>query len=495
MEKIRKHHIFEIVFTTTKKMKGYFFQDDTKKRRMVGGFRKGENETALRFMPNAEGIWNYEIYDQDIKVREGRFLCIEAEENNHGMVKKKGYDFCYEDGVRFLPFGTTCYAWVHQKKDVIEQTLISLSKSPFNKVRMLLFPKDMIYNQNEPEYFPFEKDENGWNVEKPVYAFWENLENCIAGLDSLGIEADLILFHPYDRWGFADLTREQSLAYVEYVMNRLGAYKNIWWSLANEYDLVGSKEQEDWEEIGNFLMGHDPYGHLRSIHHCINIYPKSSWMTHVSAQTPNGEKAFAYRYIYELPVLNDECGYEGNIEFGWGNLSAKEMVHRIWMTVIRGGYATHGETFFREDEVLWWAKGGTLYGESPARIAFFREVLESLNGVLEPEIGFDATDPNGREEAAESPFAKAMMKLPEEQRNDQIMQLLPFVISNENHRLQYLGKACQAWLNMFLPEGDYKIEVIDTWEMTRKTVSECANGNIRIELPGKEGMAVLATRI
>ena len=29
----------------------------------------------------------------------------------------------------------------------------------------------------------------------------------------------------------------------------------------------------------------------------------------------------------------------------------------------------------RPDEVVWWSKGGDLHGESPARIAFLRDVL------------------------------------------------------------------------------------------------------------------------
>ncbi len=58
------------------------------------------------------------------------------------------------------------------------------------------------------------------------------------------------------------------------------------------------------------------------------------------------------------------------------------MVHRFWWTVTRGGYCTHEETFHRADEILWWGKGGVLYGESEKRIAFLRAFLEEL-----PEIG------------------------------------------------------------------------------------------------------------
>lgn len=41
----------------------------------------------------------------------------------------------------------------------------------------------------------------------------------------------------------------------------------------------------------------------------------------------------------------------------------------------------------------------------------------------------------------------------------------------------------------------YRIELIDTWEMTRKVLFERASGKTELYLPAKEGMAVLATRL
>jgi uncharacterized protein involved in type VI secretion and phage assembly len=52
----------------------------------------------------------------------------------------------------------------------------------------------------------------------------------------MGVEADVIIFHPYDRWGYCAMSGEQDDRYVHYLVARLGAYRNVWWSLANEYD-------------------------------------------------------------------------------------------------------------------------------------------------------------------------------------------------------------------------------------------------------------------
>ena len=60
--------------------------------------------------------------------------------------------------------------------------------------------------------------------------------------------------------------------------------------------------------------------------------------------------------------------------------------------------------------------------------------------------------------------------------------------------LIYLNQRCQAVFDLNLPKGKtYKVEVIDTWNMTKSTASECAEENMRIKLPGRPYMAVLAT--
>jgi hypothetical protein len=79
--------------------------------------------------------------------------------------------------------------------------------------------------------------ENHWDFRRFNPVHFRILEQRIRDLQELGIEADLILFHPYDRWGFSCMGRENDLFYLRYVMARFAAYRNVWWSLANEYDL------------------------------------------------------------------------------------------------------------------------------------------------------------------------------------------------------------------------------------------------------------------
>jgi hypothetical protein len=55
-----------------------------------------------------------------------------------------------------------------------------------------------------------------------------------------------------------------------------GVLSNVWWSMANEWDLVNSKTPADWNRFGNFLAQEDPYHHLRSIHQCVRIFDSAS---------------------------------------------------------------------------------------------------------------------------------------------------------------------------------------------------------------------------
>lgn len=139
-----------------------------------------------------------------------------------------------------------------------------------------------------------------------------------------------------------------------------------------------------WETFGRTLTETDLYHHLVSVHHCLSPFPKADWMTRCSMQTSRVRNALFWRNEYQLPVIINECGYKGTIEFGWGYISAFELVHRCWSAISAGAYVTHGETFFREDEVLWRAKGGVLRGESVARIRFLKELVSALPRNIDP---------------------------------------------------------------------------------------------------------------
>ena len=171
---------------------------------------------------------------------------------------------------------------------------------------------------------------------------------------------------------------------------------------------------------------------------------------------------------------------------------------RVWTITAFGCYAMHGETFHREDEVLWWAKGGRLYGQAPARIRFLREVLESLPGPMEPACTEAVRDPNGNASSeGQKKLIQKIWEMNSEQAKDHIRrEMMRPIGRHPDFRLIYLGRGAQSICTVELPEnGSYRAEIIDTMAMERREAVSGVHGTIRLGLPGKEGIAILITRL
>jgi hypothetical protein len=332
-----------------------------------------------------------------------------------------------------------------------------------------VFPKHFDFNNNEPEVFPYEKTADGkFDFTRFNPAFFRLLEKSVASLGELGVQADLILFHPYDHWGFSDMGKEADDLYVNYIIARLSAFDNVWWSLANEYDLMAtstkSKYGDDWERFAEIIRTNDPYDHLRSIHNCFAFYDHTRpWITHCSIQRQDLYKTSEYtdtwRKMYSKPVVIDECAYEGNINHGWGNITGEEMVRRFWEGAVRGGYVGHGETYYNKEEILWWSKGGVFAGKSVPRIAFLKKIME------------------------EGP---RLNPIPEMMSWD-----LPCGGRAGDYYLFYFGFGQPLFREFAMPEGaEYKIDIIDTWDMTVRKLPGKFSGEFTVDLPGKQYISV-----
>lgn len=439
----------------------------------VYGFYDGDGIYKLRFMPDQEGSWTFHTISSIDKMHNisGNFICTPSDPNNHGpVIVNDVFHFKYSDGTSYFPIGTTCYAWIHQGNELEDQTLASLAQSPFNKLRMCVFPKSYLYNTNEPLLYPYEGSlQEGWDFTRFNSLFFQHLEHRIEALGRLGIEVDLILFHPYDRWGFAEMSPSQDDFYLRYVISRLAAYRHVWWSLANEHDFMWAKEDEDWDRFGGIVKEMDPYNHLLSNHNGVKFYDfDKSWVTHCSIQRidvyKTSEATNEWRERWKKPIVIDECAYEGNIDQGWGNISGEEMVRRFWEGTIRGGYVGHGETYMDADDNIWWAKGGKLIGSSPSRISFLREIIESG-----PQNGLNP--------------------LPSEWD-------LPCAGVEDEYYLFYFGFNQPTFREFLMkPNVNFQVDIIDTWNMTIEKLPITYEGTFRIILPGRPYIAVRMTCI
>jgi hypothetical protein len=353
----------------------------------VPGFYDGEGRYLVRFMPPRQGEWAYATKSNhpDLSGKTGTLRVSPPSKNNRGPVRVRDtFHFEYADGTPHYSVGTTCYAWTHQGDKLEDETLASLKRSPFNKVRMCVFPKWYAFNRTEPPRYPFAgTPPNRWDFDRFNPEFFRHLEKRVTQLRDLGIEADVILFHPYDEghWGFDRMPKDVDDRYLRYVVGRLAAYRNVWWSLANEFDFMKEKTDADWERFLKIVHEADPYKHPLSIHNGTRLFNHTDpRLTHASVQNGSAVSGFGravlFRDVYRKPIVFDEVKYEGDFEQRWGNLSAEEMVHRFWQGTIAGTYVGHGETYKHADDLVWWSRGGTLRGKSPERLAFLRRVLE-----------------------------------------------------------------------------------------------------------------------
>ena len=442
------------------------------------GFYDGEGIYRVRFMPSFCEEYRCTVTTSWGETETVMVSVGEAEEGNHGPVRVASqYHFSYDDGKIFYPVGTTCYVW---------------------------HPKHYDYNFREPEMYPFElrqdapwspddfdeeklkampRNELGaipatvgdpekvWDFHRFNPAYFAKIEQDIVRLGKMGIEADLILLHPYDRWGYAYMTEEEENFYIKYVVNRFSAFHNVWWSMANEYDIYPNKPISQWEANAAVVCREDPYRHLRSIHNCMTMYDHTRpWITHCSIQRIDtyrtAENTDQWRIQYGKPCVLDEIAYEGNISFGWGNISPEEMTRRFWEAYVRGGYGQHGETYESEDGILWWSHGGTIKGQSPERIAFLRKIMEENGGYMEPVKGL---------------FDEVVAT-----------NIHPGSVPSKPCFMYYYGANRPGSRPFFYEGKTVDVELIDTWNMT-VTYAGRFSGKFSLPFPARPYMAVRVT--
>jgi hypothetical protein len=136
------------------------------------------------------------------------------------------------------------------------------------------------------------------------------------------------------------------------------------------------------------------------------------------------------------------------------------MVHRFWQTTVEGAYCGHGETYKDPNEILWWAKGGVLRGQSPERIAFLKKILEDAPAEgLEPLLDAHTAGKAGE------------------------------------YYLTYVESQPTSY-KLALPAGvRFKADVIDTWDMTITPLGNEVEGSVEIPLPGKPFQAVRLVKV
>ncbi len=214
---------------------------------------------------------------------------------------------------------------------------------------------------------------------------------------------------------------------------------------------------------------------------------------------------------YSKSVFIDECAYEGNVEETFGSLTCQAMSDRFWKVTVTGGYCTHGETFVNydasnpDDEVVFWAKGGKLVGESPERIAYLRSFVGSLPGPIEASTGsgfnpilyMPKEQLQGFAGMLPPALATIVLAISDMGEEERLYHLTTESEYNghvgEQVYIRYFGSDVHGRVQMDLPNDiKYTVEAIDTWNMTSAVVATGQRGTCKIRVPEKQWLAVVA---
>ena len=121
----------------------------------------------------------------------------------------------------------------------------------------------------------------------------------------------------------------------------------------------------------------------------------------------------------------------------------------------------HGDTFKNdsdeETEVRWWAKGGTLMGNSPARIAYFRKIME------------------------EAPVTEMLPDLVDNGNAENLNSNIYNFSKKGEYYLAYVADSAQTIELNLAGEADYTLQVIDTWNMRTVTEENVGSGYFKYE--------------
>jgi hypothetical protein len=423
----------------------------------VPGFWDSGSTYKVRFSPPTAGDWEYQTTSTtaELNGKTGSFKAAEATGDNHGPVEVVDtYYFRYADGSRYHMLGTTSYQWTSMTEEIQQQTLKSLAGAAFTKYRYAIFPKWYAHNNIEPDRAAFQKAGDKYDFTKPDPVFWARFEQRLLDLQKMGIEADVILWHPYDKWDdkplpiwrFNRMGAEADDRYLRYCIARLSAFRNLWWSLANEWEW-SAHDVAAFERFGKILQEEDPHQRLRSIHNGSKVYDQTKpWITHVSLQKHDTGNGLGYRTQWKKPVVFDEYGYEGNIPEGYGRASGQEIMKKTYAANFSGAYPTHGECFTDPNEVIWWGKGGLLKGESWKRFKFLREMM-----------------------AAAPPF-------------NELTAGSSMLVKDGAYYLVYCPSAGSKTVQLSGTKS-YKVDRLDTWEMTVTPVGTAPPGAYSFSAP------------
>ncbi len=389
---------FENPFTKTM-LVGQFTSPSGKIKR-IDGFYDGENIWRLRFVPDEEGEWCYQLRGEGVEIlQHGKINCSGTSGNGFIRIHPQNrLSFSKDDGTPFFPMGDTCYG-LHDDSPITNDLRAAYLKTRrehhFNFVRMSVGHSHE-RAQRDSDFWAWGGTADQPDLDRFNPVFFRSLDTLFHRLRDCGMNVELILLNFY-RLPFTDVaiwTPERERLWLHYLLSRYAAFDNVFlWTLANEYETHPDGEYRldipgdiDWvKETSRYIKKHDPYNHLVTVHPVVSstaegpsprdsfeqpwqiggFFGDESALDVLSQQTGQfgkettwdenlncwvGDDENLVRSLkadlrYGKPVLNTENGYE----YQKNGSTERQQVHHpdkirrtSWRIVCAGGYFAAG---------------------------------------------------------------------------------------------------------------------------------------------------------
>ena len=389
------------------------------------------------------------------------------------------------DGSHPYIFGNTHYTFLSGRTDrgpngsTIEADVRANARY-FKKLRFSLFGDRYVH----PTEKPFRDDagrptDDGDFSHRPNPAwFHQRADVAVRAAFETDLIADLILNGPDTRDSRSVLeaakNKGDNTPFLRYVAARYGSYPNVWFCLANEWDIKDPKyTPEQIAAAGTALRKLLPYPTPISVHgrpadwtRSLNTQPP--WHDHVILQgkirTLDPSADFIARNVARggnCPVVNDELGYEGRGD----RFSRDDVIEGHLGAFLGGGYGTTGWKPASKKGHYFWGAFKPAEHTAAAHLAWLRKAIDEHVTFWKMQPVKPAALFEGLDEAA-----RAMAWRDRE-----------IVLGTNARRKGIVAK---------LPPGAWRIQRFDALAMKRDLLAEAATGRFPFDVPASRAVLI-----
>jgi len=346
----------------------------------IDGYWYGGNSWRLRIMPTAVGQWSYTTFsnDPDLDSLSGTFNCIASSRPGILMINPDyPYSFKLSEGEPFLWLGETSWCLMSNavpfSDGTFQQYINRRVEQQFNGIHFVLgtggLPHGTVNPQNEGGNLWISRQQQQIN---PDFFNW--VDKRFAYLDSMQMAVGFFI-----TWSqhFATFTRNEFEWFEKYLIARYAALPLLYWVIVGEFDEAGTIEHYNYH--GQVFYNRDPYGHLISNHPnhhdpqnlgTSRIFAGQDWFTFILQQLPQYpvfvspakvNESILIDRIYDMPVVNDEFGYEDRDYYG--KMMTSDWVRKYaWAIIMGGGFFSYGhEKTIRKVDLTALETDGIIY--------------------------------------------------------------------------------------------------------------------------------------